>query len=264
MKYVDDGINAEVVNMKEVPLMLTGQDRFKETNAHATTLLLELIRKNAELKGMKVNERKTSLMCVSAARSFEAKVELKFNGQSVSGKDSLKILGVTLDKDCTFNSHVINVAKSLRSRTWALAKLRRKGMKQEDLVQAFKTTIRPAAEYASPVWDSLINAGQSEYLERQQIQAMKNIYGIGMSARKMRQKSGIERLWKRRETACRNFALKNLNNPRCNGWFQERPVPLYARRSGAAYNLYKEPLSRTDWHRNSPINYARRILNRIS
>ena len=57
-------------------------------------------------------------------------------------------------------------------------------MLSKDLVQAYKSTIRPAAEYASPVWHSSTNVSQSEFLERQQTQALKNIYGVGTSAKK--------------------------------------------------------------------------------
>ena len=116
-------------------------------------------------------------------------------------------------------------------------------MKTDDLVQVYKTTIRPSAEYASPAWHSMITACQSESLERQQNQAMKNIYGVGLSARNMREKSGLERLWMRRETACEKFAIKNESNVRCNGWFVKRPEPQYARRIGATYNTYHEPIS---------------------
>ena len=83
VKFVDDGINAGVVNMKEVPLMSLGNENRKETKAEKTGRLLEHIRMRAEAKGMKVNESKTGLMCVSAAKSFQAKVSLSFNGQAV-------------------------------------------------------------------------------------------------------------------------------------------------------------------------------------
>ena len=97
-------------------------------------------------------------------------------------------------------------------------------MEQDDLVQVYKSAIRPSAEYASPAWHSMINIKQSEVLERQQTQALKNIFGVGVSARKMRDRSGLDRLWTRREKVCQNFALKNRNNVRCRDWFKERPV----------------------------------------
>ena len=66
-------------------------------------------------------------------------------------------------------------------------------MASQDLVQAYTATIRPVAEYASPVWHPQLTASQSEVLERQQTQALKNIYGVGTSAKKGR--SGLS-TWK--------------------------------------------------------------------
>ena len=226
--------------MKEEPVLIIGGLPYKETNAEGTTNLLEHVKKNAVAKGLTVNEKKTALMCVSAARSFDARVEMKFGGQLIKGKDSLRILGVTLDRDCTFATHVEDLAKRIRARTWALSRLKRKGMKEEDLVQAYKSTIRPVVEYASPVWHSLLTATQSERLERQQTQALKNIYGVGTSAQKMRKNAGVERLWTRRENVCVMFARKNLENVRCSNWFVRRPTPAYGRRLGATYNIYKD------------------------
>ena len=204
--------------------MLEGQECFRETNAEKTTALLEHVRLRAEQKGMAVNEKKTGLMCVSASRSYKAKVSIEFNGQRVRGESTLKMLGVTLDQDCTFKTHVGNIARRLRQRTWALSKLRRKGMQQEDLIQAYVSVIRPVAEYASPAWHPLLTIEQSEKIERQQTQALKNIFGLGMSANKMRTKAGLDRLWVRREGAVKNFAQKNQNNKRCAEWFAMRPV----------------------------------------
>ena len=261
VKFVDDGINAEKINMKEVPLMIENQARIKLTHADKTGQLLEHMRSTAEEKGLLVNEQKTSLMCISAARSFQAKVGFDYNGQAIEGSDHLKVLGVTINNDCSFKTHTANIAKKLRSKTWALGKLRKKGMQEKDLVKTYQSLIRPSAEYACPAWHSLITIGQSEHIERQQSQALKNIYGVGISAQKMCLKSGIERLWKRREKACRNFAKKNITNPRCSGWFVARTAASYPRRAGTTYRTYNEPISRTDRHRNSPINYARRLLN---
>ena len=50
VKFVDDGINAEVVNMKEVPLMSIANENFKETMAEKTGRLLEHVRERAESK----------------------------------------------------------------------------------------------------------------------------------------------------------------------------------------------------------------------
>ena len=78
----------------------------------------------------------------------------------------------------------------------------------------------------------------------------------------MRDVANVERLWSRREEACLNFARRNIENARCSDWFVPRELPRYARRTGAAYNVYKEPIYKTDRYRNSPINYAIRLLNK--
>ena len=62
---------------------------------------------------MKINAAKTSLMCVSAATSFEARVRVELEDQVITGSNSLKILGVTLDKDCAFRTHVDNIRNKL-------------------------------------------------------------------------------------------------------------------------------------------------------
>ena len=67
-------------------------------------------------------------------------------------------------------------------------------MKEEHLVNAYKGLIRPSVEYATPAWHSLITAQQAAGLEKQQVQALKNIFGVGLSANTLRAKAGIELL----------------------------------------------------------------------
>ena len=150
---------------------------------------------------------------------------------------------------------------SLRRRTWALSKLRRRGVKEEGLVKAYVGLIRPVAEYAAPAWHSLITAEQSEAIERQQTQALKNIFGVGLSAAKMRRKANIDLLQTRRTAACLKFVKKSVNNIRCTHWFQERNPSVYPRRRGTSYPRYRERTARTDRFRNSPKNYLLRLLN---
>ena len=84
---------------------------------------------------MAINASKTGLMLVSAASSFEAKTSLKLNGQKITGSSSLRILGVTIDDDMSFKSHIEKIAVRTSSKTWALAKLRKKGLSEDKLVK---------------------------------------------------------------------------------------------------------------------------------
>ena len=218
----------------------------------------------AEGRGMRVNDKKTGLLCVSLARSFKARAVLRGrNGEEIKSSDSLKFLGFTLDSDCSVKTHVANLCKKLRSRSWALAKLRRNGMNQEDITKVYTTIIRPVVEYAAAAWHPMLTVEQSEELERQQTQAMKNIVGPGISAAKMRDMLNIELLATRRKKAVIRFATRCIDSERFGGWFPVRPEPMYPRREGVNYNRYAEGSYKTERRKNSPLCHMRQILNNL-
>ena len=260
-KFVDDGVNMNKVNMRGARLLEENGRYFKGVTDLKTEGLLNHIALRAEQKGMCINKSKTGLMCISAATSFYTKIQVNVQGEIVTGTDSMKILGLQIDSDCTFKKHVAVLRNRLRSKTWTLSKLRRRGLDSDKLVHVYKTLIRPSVEYLTPVWSPMISAEQSKTLERQQIQALKNIFGSTLSANKLRQAAGIERLAERRKKLCLSFASKCLTNRRTAHWFQERPRPMYSRRMNINYPKFVEPIVRTDRHRNSPKNYMRRLLN---
>lgn len=260
-KFVDDSIHMCTVNMRAEQLLEKEGIFYKETKAPAAQTMMEHITKRAEERGMVVNDSKTGVMCVSSAVSFEPRVVLSGRDGPITGSDSLKFLGVTLDSDCTFRSHVNNLRTSMRRRSWALSKLRRRGMKKEDLIKVYTSMIRPAVEYASPAWHSMLTGEQSGILESQQTQAMRNILGPGISARKMRLDLELDTLYDRRESAVLKFGQKCAMSERFQEWFPLRRAPLYERRRSVNYRTYEEVTCRTERHKNSPINYARRMMN---
>ena len=106
-----------------------------------------------------------------------------------------------MDSDCTVKTHVNNLVSKMRKRTWALARLKKKGFSTAELVEVYKSLIRPMAEYLSPAWHVLATAEQSAQLERQQTHALTNIFGPGISAKRMKEESDLELLQCRREAA---------------------------------------------------------------
>ena len=210
---------------------------------------------------MAINAAKTGLMLVSAASSFEAWTRLTLGDETVTGKASMKILGVTLDHDASFKTHITKLSARLRSETWALCKLRKKGLSEDKLVRTYKNLIRPTVEYACPAWHSCLTAAQAAQLEKQQTQALKNIFGYKISAAKLRMKADVDLLSKRREAATKKFAIKSLTNSRSRSWFVRRRDSVYPRRTVAAYPTYREDQARTDRHRNNPKNYLVRKAN---
>ena len=134
-------------------------------------------------------------------------------------------------------------------------------MSTDQLRRVYVSMIRPVAEYASSAWHSLLTKEQANQLESQQNQAMKNILGLGISARRMREKLNLSTLYERRENAVLKFAQKCTVSERFGHWFSLRAVPTYERRSSVRYRQYNEQKCRTDRHQRSPLNYMRRKLN---
>ena len=95
---------------------------------------------------------------------------------------------------------------------WSLRYLKRNGMEISDLIKVYKTMIRPAVEYASVVYHSLIPAYQASKLESVQKNAMQIIYGWTVDYGKLLEDGVVESLEERRIDAVKKFALKTESN----------------------------------------------------
>ena len=175
---------------------------------------------------MRVNASKTGLICISGAISYDPRAHLfDDRKQQLSGTKTLKVLGFRFDSDGGVWSQVNHIKGRLRSRTWALQKLKRCGLSTKELLQVYVSTIRPVAEYASVALHSMLTFEQSRLIERQQDKALQFIYGVGISAEKMRKMADLETLAKRRFKACKKFAERALDSEKFRHWFPMRPVP---------------------------------------
>lgn len=115
-----------------------------------------------------------------------------------------------MDADGGCRSHIQNTERKMRSRTWALSRLKQYGFKEKELVSVYKTYIRPLAEYVSVSWHSCLSSEQAVALEQQQTRALRQIYGFDVSAKRMRELANIEMRSIRREKACMKFAKNAL------------------------------------------------------
>ena len=150
-----------------------------------------------------VNAKKTGLLCVSAATSFRAEAHLfDAAGNLVECDKKLKVLGFFFDENGGVWSQVSAVCARLRSRSWALARLRKCGLTTAELVRVYTSCIRPCAEYAAVVLHPMLSAEQANLIEMQQTQALRNIFGYGVSARKMRQRAGTSFGGKKSQCLC--------------------------------------------------------------
>ena len=153
------------------------------------------------------------------------------------------------------------IQRKFRSRYWMLRNLKKSGFTSDELVTIYKTMVRPVANYGAVEYHSTITDRQDEHLDGLQNNALKCIFGPGLSGRKMREMAGIETLRKRRENICDKFAAKCAANPLFAKWF-----PLKNTRSSSRgvkqKEIYLESKARCDRLMNSPFFYFRRGLNR--
>ena len=73
----------------------------------------------------------------------------------------------------TISNHVDEIVKKSRKRLYCLSQLKRSGLKPPELIQFYRTCIRPITEYASPVFHDCLPAYLSKDIESIQRRAMR-------------------------------------------------------------------------------------------
>ena len=207
---------------------------------------------------MVVNTNKTAMMCISGALDYKADAYILDADQNRVGcTDSIKALGIRFSTTLDMEAQVQHVTKAVRMRYWTLRNLKKNGFNTEELVQVYKTMIRPVADYGCVVYHSSLTDDQDERLERLQDHALKCIYGTELSARRLRGLAGVGTLRERREEMVLKFATKCANDPAFDHWFPRRQTARKTRNA----DTYLEERARCDRLRNSPLHYFRRVLN---
>ena len=176
----------------------------------------------------------------------------------VCSGDSLKVLGFHFSRRPTVHAHVEALRKRFRRQYWILFHLRKAGFSEEELSKVYRTIILPTADYCAAVYHPMLNDEQDQVVERLQAQALKCIFGPGISYANMRKKAEVTTLRQRRIEACDKFANKCLSNRKFEHWFPLRRTGRAGNRGG---EKYAEEFARCDRLKNTPIFYMRRRLN---
>ena len=257
-KFVDDNLSNEKVYMRDIDIVDTDTETFKNARAGQSESLFNFIAKNAHKKGLKINTEKTTLLAVSTSTGYRAKAHFyDDNNTRVDCANTLKALGFIFNQEANVSDQIDSLCKRFRSRTWALRDLRKAGLDEHDLIRVYKSTIRPVIEYSSVIYHSMLTKEQAEYIEKQQTRALKNIFGNQYSRRRLLELANLPTLEHRREQACLRFAQKTANNPRFQHHFVQKKTRLRANKA----SQYVEQNARTNRRKNSPYFYFRRILN---
>ena len=85
----------------------------------------------------------------------------------------MKLLGINLDADFSWKSHVEAITSKATQRLYFLKQLRHAGIPQAQLLHFYTAVIRPVLEYMALVWNHLLTKTQIEAIQRR---ALRIIY----------------------------------------------------------------------------------------
>lgn len=208
---------------------------------------------------MKVNSSKTTMLCVSDSKTYEAAAFIEDGeGNRIESTESLKILGLHFSKKPDMSAQVNAICQKFRARIWILRHLNHNGFTQDELLKVYKSVILPCHDYCSSVFHSSLTLSQTIVLERLQAKALKAIYGYDPSYRELMEKAELTTLRARREDRELSFARKSAASERFGRWFPKHE----SARTNRGSLFYKESFARCSRCYNSPLFNMRRRLNR--
>ena len=257
-KYVDDVNIEERLFLANATSVFSHLKERKTVRAVRCEEIFNTIAENASAIGMKVNPKKTRLLCVSSAIHSNVEAYVSHGDERIASGQSMVLLGFRFDSRPSVASHVDFIQEKVNARAWMLRHLRLSGVPLHDIVKIYSSVIRPVVEYVTPAFDSMLTCGQSDQIEAIQRRALKTIFGYKTSYRQALELAGLPTLKERRSEIVLKFANKTVANPAFGRWFPySTPMCYDIRRK----KKFQEEFAATDRLYRSPLFALRRLLN---
>ena len=130
-KYVDDSTVFEICNPTSVSLL-------QQSAAIIANWSID--------NGMRINTLKTKEMVIRFCRDPVLLPYINIDGAAIERVSQVKVIGVTLSSDLSWNSHVDRIVSKARKRVFLIYQLKRAVIGQCDLVRIYISVIRPVVE----------------------------------------------------------------------------------------------------------------------
>ena len=198
-KYIDDLTMSEIFNKDERSKM---NNVLSEINQWSATNFLNI----------NCNKTKELFLCAFNRASYEL---LELNNVEIQSVSSFKLLGVNIDCNLKWNSHIDSICSKANTRVYFIKHLKRSGVQLEDLLHFYFSVVRPVLEYACPAWHTELTRDQSDRLETVQKRALSIIFNMSVfeNCLEFCSTNGIETLAVRRDK--RFFARCVVNENDC-------------------------------------------------
>ena len=148
---------------------------------------------------MKVNSKKTQLLCISGRYDSDITSYINTADGRMSSGPQLKILGFTFGTKPNPEAHISKLEDKFRRKIWSIRFLKNAKLRNCELVQLYCAILRPTIEYTAPTYHAMLTEDMSERIEKLQQRVLKIIYGWNVSYRKALEQSGLTTLKERRQ-----------------------------------------------------------------
>ena len=206
---------------------------------------------------MSLNASKTFLLINNFTQNYQFKPQLQIPGTNsvIETKNETKLLGYWLTSDMKPHRHVKHILDIAYKRLWALAKLKKAGVPDQDILHFFNVKIRSVLESNCPVFHPMLTQENKDDIERIQKIVLRIIMGAEYTSYEDScQKYKVESLEARRTKLSLNFALKCTKNEK----FQH----MFELNTGNTHEKYKVPFAHKSRYQNSPKIFLTKLLNK--
>ena len=255
-KYVDDTTIIESVPRGNEVRHITGTNPTEWIPAPIMEKALIHITTRAAEIGMKVNCRKTQMICMAPDNGYSSFSSITVGNETMVSGQGIKLLGFQLA--ASMAPQVKFIKEKFRKRFWSLIHLRQAGMAGDQLFKIYATLVRPVIETNCVVYHPMLNKGQTADIERLQKLVTRLCYGRE-EYKSLLESKNIKSLEERREMAVRKFTSKAIMNEKFSDrWFKRRaPIETELR----VRRPYIERKCRTERLMKSPLVYIQKTAN---
>ena len=163
---------------------------------------LNIIQEWSHDNDMRLNPSKTKQLSLNFSFQKQASQILFIENEQIDHEKVVKLLGLLIQEDLKWDSHVDKIVKKASQRLRILTVLRKSGYSPSQLVQVYHTHIRSLLDYACQVWNPGLTLSQMQDIERIQIRAL-SIIEPHMSYWKALDKFSLVTLDERRKILCK-------------------------------------------------------------
>ena len=187
--------------------------------------------------------------------------DLQLNGTPLPVVQECKILGVHLNSELNWNTHIKNIIKKANKCIFILIKAKKFRFSLATLVTLYSWYVRTALEYAAPVWHPGLTEQQHAQLERVQKRCVRIIVGRDYTTYEQAlQRLQLTTLRDRRDLLTLRLARSMLRSADHRDLLPPAMNQVHRYNTRGNHRLQHVPCTRAR-HANSFVPYAVRLLN---